>query len=161
MSGLMIGVILAQVPVAWLADRLGRTAVLAGCNLVALFGIACLMISGGNGWLALCLFAVGACSGAFYPLGLALIGERTPPAGLARANAWYLAINCAGSLTGPFIAGVAMDHLGQHAMFLAGGCAVLLVLITWLTLLGFQRKSSRSEVNERNAEGKENLCAAA
>ena len=32
MSGLMIGIIVAQVPVAWLADRLGRTAVLVGCE---------------------------------------------------------------------------------------------------------------------------------
>jgi MFS family permease len=131
MSGLMVGVILAQVPVAWLADRLGRLAVLAGCNTVALGGIACLMVPAGTAWLALWLFAVGACSGAFYPLGLALLGERLPAAGLARANAWFLAINCAGSVTGPAVAGHVMDRFGRGAMFLAGGGAVGLVLAGW------------------------------
>jgi MFS family permease len=131
MSGLMVGVILAQVPVAWLADRLGRLAVLAGCNAVALGGIACLMVPAGTAWLALWLFAVGACSGAFYPLGLALLGERLPAAGLARANAWFLAINCAGSVTGPAVAGYFMDRFGRGAMFLAGGAAVGLVLAGW------------------------------
>src|SRR5207249_9497035 len=117
MSGLMIGIIVAQVPVAWLADRLGRTAVLVGCNVVALFGMTCLMFPTGTGWMALWLFAVGACSGAFYPLGLALLGERVPPGGMARANACYLAINCGGSMTGPVIAGAMMEWFGNRAMF--------------------------------------------
>src|SRR5262249_57557922 len=43
-SGVMVGVILAQVPVGWLADRLGGTAVLAGCNAVALLGFACILL---------------------------------------------------------------------------------------------------------------------
>jgi MFS family permease len=132
MSGLMIGVILAQVPVAWLADKLGRTMVLAGCHFVALAGIGFMMIPAGTAWLAFWLFVVGACSGAFYPLGLALLGERVPPRGLARATAWYLAINCLGSLTGPMVAGYAMDHLGQDTLFLTGGAAVALVLAIWI-----------------------------
>ncbi|HEV3236482.1 MAG TPA: MFS transporter [Gemmataceae bacterium] len=132
MSGLMIGVILAQVPVAWLADKLGRTIVLAGCHLIALMGIGLLMIPLGTAWLAVWLFVVGACSGAFYPLGLALLGERVPPRGLARATAWYLAINCLGSLTGPMVAGWAMDQFGRDTLFITGGAAVALVLGAWL-----------------------------
>jgi MFS family permease len=131
MSGLMIGVILAQVPLAWLADRLGRTAVLAGCHAVALLGVGGLLGPGGTAWLALWLFAVGACSGALYPLGLALLGQRVAPAALARASAWYLAINCVGSLIGPVAAGAAMDEFGPGALFAVGGAAVALVLATW------------------------------
>jgi MFS family permease len=134
MGGLMIGVILAQAPVAWLADRLGRAAVLVGCNVVALLGIGCLMLPLGHVWMALWLFAVGACSGAFYPLGLALLGERTPPGGLARAGAWYLAINCVGSMVGPAIAGAVMDWFGRGATFAAGAAAVGGVLAVWLAL---------------------------
>jgi MFS family permease len=143
MSGLMVGVILAQVPVAWLADRLGRLTVLAGCNAVALGGIACLLVPAGTAWLALWLFAVGACSGAFYPLGLALLGERLPAAGLARANAWFLAINCAGSVTGPAVAGHVMDRFGRGALFLAGGGAVGLVLVGWGAAALFRRRGQR------------------
>src|SRR5579871_571922 len=98
-SAIMIGVILFQVPIAWLADRLGRTAVLLGCYAVTAAGLAFLpWCAAASGWLRLWLFLVGACSGAFYPLGLAVLGERLPGPRLARANAWYLAINCCGSL---------------------------------------------------------------
>jgi MFS family permease len=141
MSGLMMGILLAQVPLAWLADRLGRTAVLAACNLITLIGIGCLLFTPGFAWLALWLFTVGACSGAFYPLGLALLGERVPPSGLARANAWYLAINCLGSLTGPVAAGAAMDHFGRRALFVAGGGAVTLVLAVWTALVLGRRQA--------------------
>ncbi len=129
MGGLFLGVILIQVPVAWLADRLGRLRVLLACHLVLLAGLACLpwcvQLSGIATWL----FVVGACCAAQYPLGLALLGERVPPSGMARANAWYLASNCAGSLSGPVLIGLAIDSFGPRALFAAGGAAVVLVLV--------------------------------
>jgi MFS family permease len=131
-SGIMIGVILFQVPVAWLADRLGRTAVLIGCYVVTAAGLGFLPFCGASVWLGVWLFLVGACSGSFYPLGLALLGERLPKPRLARANAWYLGINCCGSLIGPVITGWAMDRLGQPAMFLVAETAVGSVLLFWL-----------------------------
>lgn len=134
LSGLMIGVILFQVPVALLADRWGRTPALLGCYALALAGMACMLLSFGIAWLAIALFAVGACSGAFYPLGLAILGERTPPAGLARANSWFLAINCIGSVIGPGVAGRAMHWFGNDALILSGLVAVLAVLLVWMAL---------------------------
>jgi len=131
MGGLMVGVILFQVPVAWLADRLGRTAVLAGCYAAVIAGLGWLPFRHGPVDLPVALFLVGACSGAFYPLGLAVLGERLPSAGLARASAWYLAINCLGSVTGPVVAGAAMDCFGRHALFLTGAVVVSLVLAAW------------------------------
>lgn len=134
-SAIMIGVILFQVPVAWLADRLGRTAVLLGCYAVTAVGLAFLpWCAAASGWLRFWLFLVGACSGAFYPLGLAILGERLPGARLARANAWYLAINCCGSLVGPVVSGRVMDLWGQPAIFVAGAAAVVFVLFCWLSL---------------------------
>jgi MFS family permease len=126
-SGLMIAVILFQVPVAWLADRLGRSRVLLGCYAVTALGLALLPFCADSGWLVLWLFLVGACSGAFYPLGLALLGDRLPETALARAGAWYLGINCLGSLSGPVIMGRLMDHFGERAMFVVGGAAVVLI----------------------------------
>jgi MFS family permease len=141
MGGLMIGVILFQVPVAWLADRQGRTVVLVACYIVTLAGMICLLWSFGVAWLALWLFAVGGCSGALYPLGLARLGERTPAAGLARANSWFLAINCIGSVTGPAVIGRAIEHFGYGAMFLSGVAAVAVVLVTGIIL---QRRRGRT-----------------
>jgi MFS family permease len=129
MGGLMLGVVLAQVPAAWLADRLGRTTVLLGCHAITILGALCLMAPGNLPWLAFWLFAVGACSGATYPLGMALLGERTPAPALGRASAWFLAINCLGSQIGPLVAGAAVDRFGPNALFPVGAIAVGLVLV--------------------------------
>jgi MFS family permease len=133
-SGIMIGVIVFQVPVAWLADRLGRTRVLLGCYVATLVGLGFLPFCGDSVWLAVGLLMTGACSGAFYPLGLAILGEQVPAAELARANAWYLGINCCGSLVGPVLLGMTMDWLGKPAMFHASLGAVFMVLAVWLVI---------------------------
>jgi len=158
MSGLMMGVISAQVPIAWLADRLGRAAVLLACNTAALAGIVLLLIHGGTGWLAFWLFLVGACSGAFYPLGLALLGERVPASSLARANAWYLGVNCVGSLTGPVVAGLVMDCFGRGAMFLAGAGAIAAVLVVWL-VSGWRKAERFLRGPERDPHSLSPICS--
>lgn len=146
-SSLMIGVILAQVPLAWLADRFGRTRVLVACYLLTLLGMGCLLFTLGYWWLASWLFVVAACSGAFYPLGLSLLGEQLPAGSLSRANAWYLAINCIGSMTGPAIAGKSMDYFGRDTVFVVGGGAVALVLALWIVVRLYQRRQ-RTQLTE-------------
>jgi MFS family permease len=89
-----------------------------------------------GGWL----FVLGASCGALYPLGLALLGERIPASGLAKANAWYLASNCAGSLSGPVVIGLTIDHFGLGAQFATGALAVLLVLAVAAVVPGGLRK---------------------
>jgi MFS family permease len=127
-GGLFAGVILCQVPLAWLADRLGRWHVLLGCHGLLLMALLSVHCRPGTPLLAVSLFLLGTCCGALYPLGLALLGDRVPPAGLARANAFYLASNCAGSLSGPVLFGLVIDRFGEPAQFLAGMAAVAAVL---------------------------------
>jgi MFS family permease len=145
MSGMMIGVIVYQVPIAWLADRLGRTAALLGCYAVTAGALGILFHGTNLLGLTVCLFLAGACSSALYPLGLALLGEQLPASGLARAGAWYLAINCLGSVTGPILAGAAMDQLGNQAVFITGLAAVLLIPAVWLIQRAFGLRSRRGE----------------
>jgi MFS family permease len=127
-GGLFAGVILCQVPLAWLADRLGRLYVLLACHGLLLAALFSVQRSPGTPLLAVSLFVLGTCCGALYPLGLALLGDRVPSAGLARANAFYLASNCAGSLCGPVLFGLVIHRFGQAAQLLAGIVAVLTVL---------------------------------
>jgi MFS family permease len=133
-STTMIGVILFQVPVAWLADRCGRRPVLLVCYALVVIGLVGLPLAGTSPLLPVWLCLVGACSGAFYPLGLAILGERLPESQLDRANAWYLSLECLGSLMGPALMGVARDWGGETAMFAVGEAAVIMVLAGWLVL---------------------------
>jgi MFS family permease len=146
LGGLFAGVILAQLPLATLADRIGRLRVLLLCHALVLTGLICVPFARSplplGGWL----FLLGATCGALYPLGLALLGERVPPAGLAKANAWYLASNCAGSLSGPLLIGLAIDGFGLRAQFAVGAAAVLLVVGAWMVLA--QRSGDRSQKSE-------------
>lgn len=133
-STTMVGVILFQVPVAWLADRFGRMPVLLACYALVAVGLVALPLAGASPALPVWLFVVGACSGAFYPLGLALLGERLPDGQLAQANACYLSLECIGSLMGPALMGVARDGIGATAMFGVGELALLAVVAAWLLL---------------------------
>jgi MFS family permease len=155
MGGIMIGVILAQVPVAWLADRFGRTRILLGCYAVTAAALAALLGRPPLAGIAVGLFLAGACSGAFYPLGLAVLGERVPSAGLPRASAWFLAINCIGSVMGPSLTGGVMDLFGKDALFAAGEAAVLAVLgacaVRRLLLARGKARTSPPAVEERTA----------
>jgi MFS family permease len=131
MGSLFAGVVLAQLPVAWLADRLGRLRILLACHALLLAGLALVPWARPLVLLGGALFLLGACCGALYPLGLALLGERIPASGLAKANAWYLASNCAGSLSGPILIGLAIGQFGLPAQFAVAALAILLVLVVW------------------------------
>jgi MFS family permease len=134
MSVTMVGVIAFQVPVSWLADRYRKTPMLLGCYTVVALGLVTVPWLSNSFWLAIVLFAFGACTGAMYPLGLSLLGDRVPADGLARAYAWYLAIECIGSQGGAAAMGRARDAWGETAMFSIGLIAVLAVLAIWLVL---------------------------
>jgi MFS family permease len=129
-SGIMIGIIVFQVPVAGLADRFGRTGALLGCYAATIVALVVMPFCGPSPWLVAALLVAGACSTAFYPLGVTLLGERVPPSALARGNARFLTFNCLGSLVGPAVAGAAMDLFGKRALFVSAEAAVLLVLAT-------------------------------
>jgi MFS family permease len=150
MGGLFAGVVLAQLPMAWLADRLGRLRILLACHGLVLAGLVCVPLTTPLLLVGAWLFVLGACCGALYPLGLALLGERIPPGGLARANAWYLACNCAGSLSGPIVLGLAIDGFGLPAQFPMGALAVLLVLAAW-AIVPAQVRAPSAEPGRRAA----------
>lgn len=131
MGATMTGVVLFQVPAGWLADRFGRRPVLLGCYALVLMGLIAVPLCEHVAALTALLFVFGAASGAMYPLGLALLGERTGVGNLARAYAWYLALECVGSQLGAAVMGWARDLWGEPSMFTVGFCATLLVLAVW------------------------------
>jgi MFS family permease len=139
-----VGVILFQVPVTWLADHWGRTLLLLGCYGVVTGTLVLIPNLTNPVPIALALFCFGGCAGAMYPLGLALLGDQMPEACLARAYAWYLAVECVGSQLGAAAMGKARDAWGDSSMFAVGLAAVLLVLTLWGMLRFKQRRPVRS-----------------
>jgi len=144
MSVTMVGVILFQVPVAWLADRFGRLPILLVCYGMVAAGLILTPMWQVSIGLVLTLFLLGACSGALYPMALSLLGDRLPPKGLARAYALFLAMECVGSQMGAAIMGKVRDWWGEASMFGVGLAALVLILGTWTVLLVRQRKREKN-----------------
>jgi MFS family permease len=147
----MVGVIVFQVPVGWLADRLGRVPVLLGCYGMVIAGLVFLPWCDSLVVLGFWLFALGACSGAMYPLGLSLLGDKLGPGALARAYAWYLAMECVGSQMGAAAMGRARDMWGGSAMFGVGAAALVLVMLVYGGTQFMREKSVEREVERRAA----------
>jgi MFS family permease len=127
----MVGVIVFQLPLSWLADCFGRVRVLLGCYAVVALALWWVPRSEAPLALALGLFALGACAGAMYPLGLSLLSANVADAALPRAYAWYLAMECVGSQLGAAVMGQGRDWWGEASMFAVGLAAVGLVLAIW------------------------------
>jgi MFS family permease len=149
MAVLMLGVILFQVPVSWLADRLGKVPILLGCFTLVVCGLVALPLCGPSIWLGVNLFLFGASSGALYPLGLSLLGEGMADHRLPRLYAWYMAMECFGSQLGAAAMGQARDWWGQAAMFGVGLVAILGVLVSWMVVRASQRRAAPSELISR------------
>jgi MFS family permease len=144
MSVMMLGVILFQVPMSWLADHCGKTPMLLVCYGLVASGLASIPWLPNGIWLAIALFTFGAFTGAMYPLGLSLLSDRMPAHGLARAYAWYLAIECIGSQLGAAAMGKARDHWGETSMFAIGLAAIIGVLVSWVAVRAWLTKSAGS-----------------
>lgn len=136
-----VGVIFFQVPVSWLADRYGKTPILLLCYAVVAFCLLTIPVLSHLVVLAAILFTFGACTGAMYPLGLSLLGDRIPASGLARAYAWFLIVECVGSVAGAAVMGHARDDWGETSMFAIGFLCLLAVLMLALLLRVSDRRS--------------------
>jgi MFS family permease len=146
----MVGVILFQVPVSWLADRLGKTPVLLGSYAVVIATLVALPWCVPSPFLVICLFVFGAFCGGLYPLGLSLLGEGVPESSLARLYAWYMAMECLGSQVGAAAMGKFRDCWGEGAMFAAGLLAIGMVLLGWLSLVLLGPRGSNQKLPERS-----------
>lgn len=125
--------IVAQVPVGRLMDRFGYRPVLMS-SLTLLAGAALLATLHPPFPLLLLLGALlGAFAGTLYPIGLAILGGRVPPAKLGGANGLFTVCYGLGSVFGPSLTGLVMSVVGERhsdqALFATIGLLVLALLI--------------------------------
>jgi MFS family permease len=146
LGGAVLGGIVAQVPLAWLADRFGKRPIAYGCVASTALGLwvlpSCVAVVPLLGWL----FVVGAGGSAFYPLGLAIMSERVQPAARGRASAWFLGVNCLGSLVGPAVTGAAMDQFGRPSLFVVAAASVSAILVVWTASVLVRFRAGHSEI---------------
>ncbi|MFP6556812.1 MFS transporter [Paraburkholderia sp. B3] len=118
-----------QIPVGWLADKLGRERVhvLAGVVVAVLLPLLPFAVS--TPWLCWpLLFVLGAAAGAIYTLAIVACGERFEGVALVSASAIVSASWSAASFAGPIVTGVLMEHAGSDAMLWVLFAAVLVFL---------------------------------
>ena len=105
------GGVLMQLVIGPTADRIGRQRFLGLIGLALVVSSAVLHLTAGLVLIA-AAFVVGGLVLGLYGMSLTLLGERLPPEKLAVASAAFLILYQLGAMTGPVIAGGAMDQFG-------------------------------------------------
>lgn len=114
---LLIGTTVTQLPLGWIADRLGRARLLIACAAVVTVSPLLLPPALGNDLLLWpILFLWGGSTVSLYMLGLAMLGDRFGPDLLPAANAMMVIAYCLGGIVGPPATGAAMEAWGMNAM---------------------------------------------
>jgi MFS family permease len=139
LSAFVLGNVVLQWPIGWLADHADRRLVLAGCTLASAALVIALSLipaqwSGTIGVIALW----GGVSFAIYPVGLALLGQRFSGGDIARANTAFSMLYIVGGLVGRPIAGGAMDAFGDPG--LGGSLAIFYLAAGLFALLALRRR---------------------
>jgi MFS family permease len=133
LSVFVAGNVVLQIPIGWLADKLGRIATMLICTGGSLAGAVLLPFLGEVGPLLwLLLFLWGGLLFAVYTVALGLLGDRFPPAHLAAANTVFVMVYNIGSFGGPVAAGAAMDLWSADGMAATIGIAAALLLAATL-----------------------------
>ncbi len=138
LSVLLVGGMVLQFALGWLADRVDRLRLLAalGVGLAVLTALLAVVIAAGAVAFA-AAFALGGVVLAFYALGLTVLGQQVPPGQLVLANAGFLMAYEAGAVAGPLLGGLAMDVWPPH------GVAVVIVA-AGLGIAAYARRARRA-----------------
>ena len=134
LSAFVMGNVILQWPIGWLADHADRRAVLAGCTLAStLLVVALPLVPAQSPGVIAVVMLWGGISFAIYPVGLALLGQRFRGGDMARANTAYSLLYIVGGLVGRPLTGAAMDAFGDPglgwtlAVFYVAACVAAVV----------------------------------
>jgi MFS family permease len=127
LTALIVGGLLTQYTLGWLADRTSRKSLLVALGLVYAALIVLLPFVLSTPGLALALiFVLGTTVIGFYMLGLAMLGQEVEASQLATANAAFIMMYTSGGIVGPAISGVVMTD-GPVFGFVASTATAALV----------------------------------
>ncbi|MFD7261741.1 MFS transporter [Streptomyces sp. NPDC059874] len=140
---LLIGQMLFQYPVGWLADRVGARSALMLTLVVGTAGALLLPVFVGSGlWLWPMVALWGGVAFAGYPIVLTLLGEGLRGSSLLLGNTAFAIVWGIGGVIGPPYAGAAADWLGESGMPYA--LAALWLVALAVTAVGFASGRTRA-----------------
>jgi MFS family permease len=139
LSAFVLGNVILQWPIGWMADHVDRRAVLAGCTLASALLVAGLPFISAQSLLIVGVIGLwGGLSFAIYPVGLALLGQQFRDVDMARANTAFSMLYILGGLVGRPLTGGAMDAMGDGGLgwtlalfYAAAGLAAWLAFHRW------------------------------
>jgi MFS family permease len=141
---LLVGGLLLQLVVGWLADRVDRRRLLVGLGAaLAVTSTALALTVVGAGLAAYAAAAVlGGVAMGFYAVGLTMLGEQVPVQQLAVANGAFLVSYETGATVGPVLGGAAMDAWPPH------GVVVLVSVVGLGFALWARRSTTRGDAGD-------------
>ena len=134
LSVIVIGQIVASIPIGWLADHMDRRVLLLANGVVALLCCLALPAVLASPTLLLgVLFLWGASSAGMYTVGLVRLGAIFKPRELGPATAVFILVTQIGSVAGPIVGGAGMDLWDPHGFIVvtALGCGLFCVFAAW------------------------------
>jgi MFS family permease len=141
LSAFVIGNVIFQWPIGWMADHFDRRAVLAGCALASALLVGLLPLVPGTSPAVLAVVLLwGGISFSIYPVALALLGQRMKGGDIARANTAFSLIYILGGFIGRPATGGAMDAFGEPG--LGGTLAFFYLAATIAAVISWRRKAA-------------------
>jgi MFS family permease len=140
-TALSFGNVFFQVPIGWVADKVGKTPMMMACFVASILGLLALPLAIQSAWIWPLMLFLGASGFGIYTIGLAQLGDRFTGADLiagtsAFSTAWGL-----GALAGSVVCGLAMNQFGP------GGFPESLLLI----FVGYLAVRFATEIRRRRA----------
>ena len=135
-TAVVVGTLISQIPIGKAADRFGKRRTLLIC--ASLLTIVFAVMPFHTDWKPFILTGgiTGALAGSLYPIALAMIGGNVPKERLGAATALFSLAFGIGSLVGPTVSGLAMDHLGYGWLFYLPSMLTALFSVILVVLYG-------------------------
>jgi MFS family permease len=131
LSALVVGGMVAPLPIGWLADHVDRRTLLVACAaVVALCAVALPLVFASPPLLWALLFVWGGAGGGLYTMGIVRLGEAFGPERLSAATAAFVMVTHMGSIAGPLAIGAGMDLWDPHG-FVVVTVAASLALVAF------------------------------
>ena len=123
---------LLSLPQGWLAERIGRKALIAVFFLGTGASLALCGLAGTPAALALGLAAAGAFAAIYHPVGTAMLVEAAGATGRAGPSAMNGVSGNFGVALAPVVTGLLAGRFGWQAAFVAPGLACMVAGLLWL-----------------------------